>query len=183
MLPYSIEIDSQTQRFDSQLFVNSHAETWSARGTSANLTMRHAGASASHLETAMRIFFLASIVAAATPSLASAQSSSSSPVAAKAVSDTARLGTYDLEITTDDGTMVGWLSLTRANDGLKAALTAGGNHPDVKSFVREGKSYVLTGGHGEFVIVYTLAFANDSVTGSFKMSTGLQGKVAGARKQ
>ena len=132
----------------------------------------------------MRILLVASIVAAATPALAAAQSSSpSSAPVTRTVSDTARLGTYELEITTDDGTMVGSLSLARASDGLKAALTAGGNHPDVKSFVREGNGYVLTGGHGEFVIVYKLKFANDSVTGSFKMSTGLQGTVAGARKQ
>jgi len=60
---------------------------------------------------------------------------------------------------------------------------AGGNRPAVKSFVREGTSYVLTGGHGEFVVVYKLTFANDSVTGSFRMSTGLAGTVAGTRKR
>jgi hypothetical protein len=49
--------------------------------------------------------------------------------------------------------------------------------------VRDGKGYVLTGGHGEFVIEYRLTFANDSVTGSFKMSTGMTGTVAGARKR
>ena len=53
----------------------------------------------------------------------------------------------------------------------------------VKSFVREGNGYVLTGGHGEFVVVYKLNFAGDSVTGSFRMSTGLAGTVAGARKR
>ena len=59
-----------------------------------------------------------------------------------------RLGTYDLEITTDDGTLLGSLSLKRANDALVAELVAGANRPAVKSFVREGNGYVLTGGHG-----------------------------------
>jgi hypothetical protein len=127
----------------------------------------------------MRSFLFASIVAAsaATPALAQ-----SSPTARPA-SDTAKVGTYDLEITTDDGTLLGSLSLKRSNDALVAELVAGGNRPAVKSFVREGTGYVLTGGHGEFVVVYKLTFANDSVTGSFKMSTGLAGTVAGARKR
>ena len=101
----------------------------------------------------------------------------------KAASDTARLGTYDLEVTTDDGTMVGSLSLKRTSDALVAELVVGGMNPAVKSFARDGNGYVLTGGHGEFVITYTLKFADDSVTGSFKMSTGLTGTVAGARKR
>jgi hypothetical protein len=126
----------------------------------------------------MRSFLLAAIVAAcaAGPSLAQ-----STP--AKPASDTAKVGTYDLEITTDDGTMLGSLSLKRANDALAAELVAGANRPAIKSFVRDGNGYVLTGGHGEFVVVYKLSFANDSVTGSFKMSTGLAGTVAGARRR
>jgi hypothetical protein len=92
-------------------------------------------------------------------------------------------GTYELEITTDDGTLLGSLSLKRADDAFVAELVAGANRPAVKSFVRDGNGYVLTGGHGEFVVVYKLTFAGDSVTGSFKMSTGLAGTVAGARKR
>ena len=128
----------------------------------------------------MRSLLLASIIAACAAAPSLAQSSSARPTA---VSDTAKLGTYDLEITTDDGTMLGSLSLKRANEALVAELVAGGNRPAVKSFVREGNGYVLTGGHGEFVIVYKLTFAGDSVTGSFKMSTGLAGTVAGAHKR
>jgi len=128
----------------------------------------------------MRSLLLASIIAACAAAPSLAQSSSARPAA---VSDTAKLGTYDLEITTDDGTMLGSLSFKRANEALVAELVAGGNRPAVKSFVRDGNGYVLTGGHGEFVIVYKLTFAGDSVTGSFKMSTGLAGTVAGAHKR
>jgi hypothetical protein len=126
----------------------------------------------------MRSLLLASIIAAcvAAPSLAQT-------TPARSNADTAKVGTYDLEITTDDGTLIGSLSLKRANDALVAELVAGANRPTVKSFVRDGNGYVLTGGHGEFVIVYKLTFAGDSVTGSFKMSTGLAGTVAGARKR
>ena len=128
----------------------------------------------------MRSLLLASIIAACAAAPSLAQSNSARPATA---SDTAKLGTYDLEITTDDGTMLGSLSFKRANEALVAELVAGGNRPAVKSFVRDGNSYVLTGGHGEFVIVYKLTFAGDSVTGSFKMSTGLAGTVAGAHKR
>ena len=128
----------------------------------------------------MRPLLLASIIAACAAAPSLAQSNSARPATA---SDTAKLGTYDLEITTDDGTMLGSLSLKRANEALVAELVAGGNRPAVKSFVRDGNGYVLTGGHGEFVIVYKLTFAGDSVTGSFKMSTGLAGTVAGTHKR
>jgi uncharacterized membrane protein len=131
----------------------------------------------------MRSLLLASIVAAFAASPSLAQSAPARAATAKPASDTARLGTYDLEITTDDGTLLGSLSLKRANDAFVAELVAGANRPAVKSFVREGNGYVLTGGHGEFVVIYRLAFAGDSVTGSFKMSTGLAGTVAGARKR
>jgi hypothetical protein len=136
----------------------------------------------SHTETPMRSFLFASILVASVAAVPLAQSA---PARANSrpASDTARVGTYDLEITTDDGTLVGSLSLKRASDALVAELTAGGMRPAIKSFVREGNSYVLTGGHGEFVVTYTLKFADDSVTGSLKMSTGLTGTVAGARKK
>jgi len=128
----------------------------------------------------MRSLLIASVVAACAAAPSFAQSNPARP---KALSDTARLGTYDLEITTDDGTLLGSLSLKRANEALVAELVAGANRPAVKSFVREGNGYVLTGGHGEFVVIYKLTFADDSVTGSFRMSTGLAGTVAGARKR
>ena len=128
----------------------------------------------------MRSLIIASILTACAAASSLAQSNPTRP---KTASDTARLGTYDLEITTDDGTLLGSLSLKRASEALVAELVAGANRPAVKSFVREGNGYVLTGGHGEFVVVYKLTFADDSVTGSFRMSTGLAGKVAGARKR
>ena len=130
----------------------------------------------------MRSFLLASVLVAFAATTSPAQST---PARANSrpASDTARVGIYDLEITTDDGTLVGSLSLKRASDALVAELTAGAMRPAIKSFVRDGNSYVLTGGHGEFVITYTFKFVDDSVTGSFKMSTGLTGTVAGARKK
>lgn len=131
----------------------------------------------------MHSFLFASIIAACSAAPSLAQTATARTNQAKTVSDTAKAGTYELEITTDDGTLLGSLSLKRADDAFVAELVAGANRPAVKSFVRDGNGYVLTGGHGEFVVVYKLAFAGDSVTGSFKMSTGLAGTVAGARKR
>ena len=131
----------------------------------------------------MHSFLFASIIAACSAAPSLAQTATARTNQAKTVSDTAKVGTYDLEITTDDGTLLGSLSLKRADDAFVAELVAGANRPAVKSFVRDGNGYVLTGGHGEFVVVYKLTFAGDSVTGSFKMSTGLAGTVAGARKR
>ena len=94
--------------------------------------------------------------------------------------DAVRIGTYDLEITTDNGTMVGWLTIKREKDELVAAINAGGRLPAVKSFVKDGAGYVLTVGHDNFVIAYKLAFARDSVAGSFTGSGGMNGTVRGS---
>ena len=98
----------------------------------------------------------------------------------RVVSDTAKIGTYDLEVTTNDGTLIGELTIKRATQGLTADLSVGANRPAVKSFVREGDIYVLTGGHGTFTVVYKLTFARDSLAGTFAMSGGMTGTVAGA---
>ena len=95
-------------------------------------------------------------------------------------SDTVRLGTYDLEVTTDDGTLTGVLTVKCDANGLTGDLQVGGNKPALKSFLRDGDHYVLTGGHGTFTVTYTLKFADDSLGGSFKMSGGLVGTVLGA---
>ena len=122
---------------------------------------------------------LATIVALAFAgaATAAAQTKPSSP---RAPSDTARIGTYDLEVTTDGGTLTGALIVKRDANGLTGDLTVGGNKPAIKSFLREGDHYVLTGGHAAFTVTYTLKFANDSLGGSFKMSGGLAGTVLGA---
>lgn len=123
-----------------------------------------------HLTTIVALAFAASATAAA-------QTKPGSP---RAQSDTARIGTYDLEVTTDGGTLTGELTVKRDANGLTGDLTVGGNKPALKSFLREGDHYVLTGGHGTFTVTYTLKFANDSLGGSFKMSGGLAGTVLGA---
>ena len=97
--------------------------------------------------------------------------------------DTARTGKYDLEITTESGTMTGQLVVKRETDELSAALTVGGRAPAVKSFKHEAQQYVLTVGHENFVIVYKLAFTRDSVAGSFNGSGGMSGTVVGAIKR
>jgi len=112
-------------------------------------------------------------------SAAAAQTSAKTPPQ-RAASDTARLGTYDLEVTTDGGTLVGELTVKRDANGLAGDITVDGNKPALKSFVREGDHYVLTGGHGTFTVTYTLKFANDSLGGTFKMSGGLAGTILGA---
>jgi hypothetical protein len=124
---------------------------------------------------------LTTIVALLIASTAAAQSTPAlkSPPR-EALSDTARLGTYDLEVTTDDGTLIGVLTVRRDANGLTGDLTVGGNKPAIKSFLRDGDHYVLTGGHGTFTVVYTLKFSRDSLGGSFTMSSGLAGKVLGA---
>ena len=122
---------------------------------------------------------LALLIAAA--STAGAQTKTSSKTAApRAASDTVRVGTYDLEVTTDGGTLTGVLTVRRTADGLSGDLTVGGNKPALKSFLRDGDHYVLEGGHGSYTVTYTLKFTNDSLDGSFKMSGGLAGTVLGA---
>ena len=126
------------------------------------------------LATIVALFIAASAAAAQT------QAPSKLPASRAAASDTALIGTYDLEVTTDDGTLTGSLTVKRDATGLAGDLTVGGNRPALKSFVREGDHYVLTGGHGTFSVVYRLKFAHDSLGGSFKMSSGLAGTVLGA---
>jgi hypothetical protein len=120
--------------------------------------------------------FLALLVTTAAHSQTPTKTSAPPPAA----SDTARLGTYDLEVTTDGGTLTGSLTVRRTPDGLTGDLTVGGNKPALKSFLRDGDHYVLTGGHGTYTVTYTLKFANDSLGGTFKMSGGLAGTVLGA---
>ena len=98
---------------------------------------------------------------------------------AHAASDSAKIATYDLEVTTDNGTLTGVLSVKRASNSLAAELTVGGNSPTVSSFAREGDVYILKAGHGTFTFVYTLTFTRDSLAGSFKSSGGLNGTVIG----
>ena len=94
--------------------------------------------------------------------------------------DTVRYGTYNLELTTDNGTMTGWLTVRREGDGLVAQINAGGMMPAVHSFTREASDYVLKGGHDKFTVTYTMRFARDSVAGSFAVSSGLKGTFMGA---
>jgi hypothetical protein len=101
---------------------------------------------------------------------------------APAAADTAKLGAYDLEITTDEGTIVGAMTIGRNAAGLTAALTVGAQTPAVKSVVREGDAYVLTAGGDDFTVTYKLTFVGDKVSGTFKMSNGMSGVVAGTRK-
>jgi hypothetical protein len=124
---------------------------------------------------------VALLIGAASTAASQTQTPSKTPRrAASAAADTALIGTYDLEVTTDDGTLTGALTVRREADGLTGDLTVGGNKPALKSFLRDGDHYVLTGGHGTFTVVYTLKFSRDSLGGSFKMSSGLAGTVLGA---
>jgi hypothetical protein len=123
---------------------------------------------------------VALLIAGTSAVAAQTQAPSKTPPARAAASDTALLGTYDLEVTTDGGTLTGALTVRRDANGLTGDLTVGGNKPALKSFVREGDHYVVTGGHGTFTVAYTLKFSRDSLAGSFKMSTGLAGTVLGA---
>ena len=129
----------------------------------------------------MRVL-LVLLVAAVSAAGAQSPAAATKPAgtAPKSVSDTAKIATYDLEVTTDDGTLIGELTIKRAAQGLAADLRVGGNKPAVKSFVREGDGYVLTGGHGEFTVVYKLTFTRDSLAGTFALSGGMKGTVAGA---
>ncbi len=97
-------------------------------------------------------------------------------------SDTVKLGKYDLEITMEDGTMVGSLTVQREGGKFAAVVTAGGMTPAVKSFVREGAGYTLTAGHDNFSVVYTFKFVRDSVVGDVRVSSGQSGTVIGAYK-
>ena len=123
---------------------------------------------------------IVALLLAATASASAQTETTAKAPSSHAASDTARMGTYDLEVTTDGGTLVGSLTVKRDANGLTGDLTVGGNKPALKSFVREGDHYVLSGGHGTYTITYTLKFSNDSLGGTFKMSGGLAGTVLGA---
>jgi hypothetical protein len=127
----------------------------------------------------MHQLILGAALACALPAAAAAQAQPRTPASPPAAADTVKLGKYDLEITTDDGTMVGALTVKREGDRHVAAINAGGREPEVKSFVRAGREYVLTGGHGTFAIVYKFKFSRDSVAGSFQTNGGTTGTVLG----
>jgi hypothetical protein len=130
------------------------------------------------------LLLLAVTATAAAPAFAQQARDSRATASPRPGADTVKVGSYDLEITTDDGTMVGSLTVKKGDKGeLAVALNAGGRIPAVKSFVRQGPEYLLTVGHEEFVIVYKLAFARDSVAGSFSGSGGLSGTVLGVYKR
>ena len=126
------------------------------------------------------ITIVAVLTASASIAAAQAPTSAKSAPPRAAASDTALIGTYDLEVTTDDGTLTGALTVRRDANGLTGDVTVGGNKPAIKSFVREGDHYVMIGGHGTFTVTYTLKFSRDSVGGSFKMSSGMAGTILGA---
>jgi hypothetical protein len=128
-----------------------------------------------------RAFLILSVFAAAPTS--PQKTVAMAPVPRSAARDTVKIGTYDLEITTDDGTMVGSLVVKRDKDHLAATINAGGRVPAVKSFAKDGAQYVLTAGHDNFTVVYKFTFVRDSVAGSFSMTSGLTGTVLGAYKR
>jgi hypothetical protein len=127
----------------------------------------------------MRHFLAALLLAAAVPTQTFAQDRA----AARPTTDSARVGSYDLELAMIDGTMTGELTIKREGARLTASVKAGANEPAVKSFGREGDEYVLVGGHGNFTVTYRFTFAKDSVKGSFKLSTGVEGRVIGALRR
>ena len=126
----------------------------------------------------------ATFVTFANPHLAALAAQSSTPAARVRAekSDSAKSGVYDLELTTEGGTLVGKLELKQANAGLTAVLTVGGHSPEVKSFTRRNKGYVIEAATPAFTVTYNLTFANDSLHGEFSMSSGTSGTVLGARK-
>jgi hypothetical protein len=109
----------------------------------------------------------------ATPVVARAQ-------AAKA--DTVKLGTYQLEVTMESGTLTGELTVKREKGDYVAFIRAGGMTPEVQSFKREGSAYVLRAGNTEHSVVYQFRFAKDSVKGTFTLGGGMSGTVAGLFK-
>ena len=111
-----------------------------------------------------------------------AQSAPRTPATDRALSDTAKIGTYDLELTSDDGTIIGSLVIKRSKDGLAAEIDAGGRHPEPKSFIHQGAEYIFTGGHGTFTVTYHFKFAGNAVTGSYALSSGQSGAVTGTYK-
>lgn len=132
----------------------------------------------------MRILLALSVcMVAAAPAFAQ---SPGGPAPHEHATDAPRMGTYELEIRTDAGTMIGELSLAKSGELIEAALSAGPNKPQIKSFVRDGEQYVLTAGHGNLAVVYHLTFQRDSVWGSFTLvngDAGMDGRVAGALRK
>lgn len=121
--------------------------------------------------------------------LAATQAAAQARPAAKATqpttTDSARVGNYDLELRTDDGTIVGELELKQAVGKLVPIITVMGHNPTIKSFTREPAEYSLIVSMGETDVSYRLRFVRDSVFGTFQMSGGMSsgGSVTGARKK
>ena len=90
-----------------------------------------------------------------------------------------KVGTYDLELTSDAGTLVARLDVSRTATAHTARVTVMGHSPETRSFAREGGAYVLTARRDAGTVTYTLTFAGDSLRGAYRMSTGGSGTVAG----
>jgi hypothetical protein len=116
---------------------------------------------------------------------AAAQASAAPTVTAPSAHDTTTEvpapGTYAMELTTDSGTLVGSLVVLRVSDALTARLAVAQHTPETKSFVREGPVYVLVVGTPDFTVTYRLRFTGAAVSGSFRMSSGATGTIAGTR--
>lgn len=106
------------------------------------------------------------------------------PAASQATTtDSARVGNYDLELRTEQGTIVGALELKQVSGKLVPVITVMGHSPTVKSFTREPAHYSLNVAMGETAVSYKLRFVKDSVFGTFLMGTmDSEGSVTGARK-
>lgn len=127
--------------------------------------------------------FLSIVLLAVTSATVAAQAPAKPPATTPVVTEPAKAGTYDLELSTDDGTITGELMLTGSERHWTAAVKAGGMEPNVQSFERKGNEYVLNGGHGEFHVMYKFIFVKDSVSGTFELSTGGRGDVRGVLKR
>jgi hypothetical protein len=103
---------------------------------------------------------------------------------ADVVTDSARAGKYELELSSEQGTIVAALELKRVSGKLEPTITVMGHSPALKSFTRESTHYNLLVSMGATDVAYKLRFVRDSVFGSYAMSGGMNsgGSVMGARK-
>ena len=99
------------------------------------------------------------------------------------MTDSARIGTYDLEIAMIDGTITGELTIKREATGLSATIAAGPNRPAVKSFVPRGRRVPAHRRPRRLHRHLPVHVREGSVKGSFAMSGGLEGRVIGALRR
>ena len=118
-----------------------------------------------------------------TASAAFAQAPGSASAAAKPAAGSIQTGTYDIELAIGGGTLAGTLELKQVGDTLAAVVKVGDHAPPpIKRITRNGSQLTITAGDEGTNVEYRIAFAGDTLTGTFTFN-GDPGLVSGKRRK